>query len=345
MAARQIFKSPEGLWFHGGAVIYALTAYAGGLWFLVFGASLASKLLATIAVAHGMVIAAYLVHECGHNTIFKKIAHNARLGKLMSWICGASYGTFEDMRYKHFRHHADNDDVVWFDYEKFFREHPRTLTFTRVLEFFYIPAHCLLMHVIMVFTSFLIPARRDQRARNVTVIVIRGALFVALLVYAPLAALLYVVAYLILIHVLRFMDSLQHDYEYHTTLFSGERSEHRGDAVWEQQHTFSVPISNSVPLLNWLTLNFGYHNAHHAFPNEPWYRLPQIHKQLYGDDPNSVIPLLAQLKICHTGRVQRILKWDDLATDVATPRGADFLAAAQAARVTGGNAASFLTSF
>ncbi|NNF17399.1 MAG: fatty acid desaturase [Gammaproteobacteria bacterium] len=339
------FKQAEGLWFHGAAISYALGAYAAGLWGILFASSLVGKILATLALAHGMVIAAYLVHECGHNTIFRKIEHNARLGRFMSWICGASYGTFEDIRYKHFRHHADNDDVVWFDYEKFFREHPRTLAVTRVLEFFYIPAHCLLMHLIMVFTSFVIPKRRDQRWRNLTVIFIRGGLFLAMLVFAPLAALLYVIAYLILVHVLRFMDSLQHDYEYHTTLFSGERSEHRGDKEWEQRHTFSVPLSVRMPALNWLTLNFGYHNAHHANPNAPWYRLPQIHKELYADDPGMVIPLGVQLKICHRGRVERILKWDDESSAVPTPRGAEFLQAARAGKVTGGNAASFLTSF
>ena len=50
-------------------------------------------------------------------------------------ICGASYSTFEDIRYKHFRHHVDNDDVVWFDYEKFFLSHPRILAGSRCWNF------------------------------------------------------------------------------------------------------------------------------------------------------------------------------------------------------------------
>ncbi len=90
----------------------------------------------------------------------------------MSWLCGAAYGTYEDMRYKHFRHHVDNDDVVWFDYDAFFERHPRVTQVIRVLEWFYIPAHDLIMHAIMVFTSFIIPQRREQRLRNVTVIVL-----------------------------------------------------------------------------------------------------------------------------------------------------------------------------
>ena len=41
-------------------------------------------------------------------------------------ICGVSYSTFEDIRYKHFRRHVNNDDVVWFDYEKFFLSRARS---------------------------------------------------------------------------------------------------------------------------------------------------------------------------------------------------------------------------
>ena len=94
---------------------------------------------------------------------------------------------------------------------------------TRLLEWFYIPAHDLVMHFIMVFTSFIIPERRNQRARNVTVILIRGGIFMTAAVLFPKVAILYAVAYLLMMHVLRFMDALQHDYPYHATLF--ERAE------------------------------------------------------------------------------------------------------------------------
>jgi len=51
----------------------------------------------------------------------------------------AAYGTYEDVRYKHFRHHVDNDDVIWFEYEEFFERHPGILRITRLLGWFYIP--------------------------------------------------------------------------------------------------------------------------------------------------------------------------------------------------------------
>jgi len=196
-----------------------------------------------------------------------------------------------------------------------------------------------------VFSSFIIPMRRNQRARNVAVILVRTGLFVALLVFWPKAALLYCVAYLVMMQILRFMDSLQHDYPYRLNLYTDERSPHKGDKQWEQEHTFSVPLSLRHDWLNWLTLNFGFHNAHHSRPTTPWYRLPALHREMYGDDTDAVIPLARQLAIFHRGRVRRIIKWDDGAVDARTPGGRDFLLAARAGRVDGGNAASFLTSF
>ena len=157
-----VLKEPEGFRWYGLAVAYAVFGYGLGI------AGLFSPLwwvnaLATVLLAHAMIIAAYLIHECGHNLVFKKQRDNTHLGRFMSWICGAAYGTYEDMRYKHFRHHVDNDDVVWFEYEEWFEKHPIVLRITRALEFVYIPAHDLIMHLIMVFTSFIIPERRDQR--------------------------------------------------------------------------------------------------------------------------------------------------------------------------------------
>ena len=70
--------------------------------------------------------------------------------------------------------------------------------------------------------------------------------------------------------------------------------------------------------------------------------LPRLHRELFGDDPARVIPLWSQLRLFHRFRTYRI--FHD-APGLAEVEGADFLRAAQQARVTGGNAASFLTSF
>ena len=335
------FKKPEGLWYHGGALTYAFGMYALGMAGL-FAEAIAINIIATLALAHGMIIAGYMLHECGHNTVFKNIDSNAKLGTALTWLCGANYGTYEDIRFKHFRHHVDRGDIVWFDYEAFFKKHRLISKMVHVLEWFYIPAHDLLMHVIMIFTSFIIPQRRDQRVRNVIAILVRGGIFFTVLYFFPKAALLYAIAYMIMVTVLRFMDSLQHDFDYTTNLFDEEKLTDKPDREWEQEHTFSNVISYKYEWPNWLVLNFGYHNAHHARPTEPWYKLPKLHRELFGDDESTVITLWPQLKIFHKFRVARILLDSPKLPNV---EGKAFLKAAQEGRAPGGNAASFLTSF
>lgn len=337
----RLLKDSLALPYYSGTVAYAVFGYALGIAGLTHEAILVNA-ASTLLLAHAMTIAAYLIHECGHNLIFHHSRHNAILGRIMSWLCGAAYGTYEDMRYKHFRHHVDNGDLVWFDYDEFFAQHPTFTSITRFLEWFYVPAHDMLMHGVMVLTSFVIPQRRKQRARNVVVILIRGSVFLTVAILFPKVAVLYVIAYLLMMHVLRFMDSVQHDYPYTTTLFDYAKSPHKGDTEWEQEHTFSNPISLRFPKLNFLTLNFGYHNAHHANMNVPFYRLPALHFEMTGDDPKYVISFWSQLKLYHRNRVSRI--YNPQPEDY--PQGADYLHTAQfGAGAIGGNAASFLTSF
>ena len=336
----KIFKEPEGIFYNGGAILYAITAYVIGFLGL-FNSSILINALATLLLGHAMIIAAYLVHECSHNLVFKRIRFNTYLGRFLSWFCGSAYGTYEDIQHKHFRHHVDNDDVVWFDYEAFFEENPTVFKLTKMLEWFYIPAHEFIMHFIMMFSSFIIPQRKNQRSRNSAVIIIRFSLFLILMLLFPKVGVLYILSYILLLTVLRFMDSIQHDYPYNLTLFTREKAPRKGQYEWEQEHTFSNPHSFDIEAINWLTLNFGFHNAHHKNMTIPWYRLPKKHREFFGESSENIIPFLSQLKIFHKNRVIRIYgNHDDNA-----PSGRDYLIAARKGETTGGNAASFLTSF
>ena len=335
-----LFKDRRGRILHGLALAYALSGYAVGI-AGILATSFVVKVLAALLLAHSMTIAAYLLHECAHNTIFRTNADNARLGRCLSWVVGSIYGSYEDMRHKHLRHHVENGDIVWFDYRQWFVRHPRALALIRCLEWFYIPAHDLLMHGVMVFTSFVVPPRRSQRLRNVAFIVMRAALFSMLIWFDPAAAMLYALAYLAMMTVLRFMDALQHDYGQTFTLFEEQRGPHRGDRGYEQAHTFSNPLSIRHAWVNLLVLNFGFHNAHHARPTTPWYDLPAAHRTLFAGSDGNVIPLRGQLKSFHRFRVARIVD----GADPSMASAAAFLDAARRGDAPGGNAASFLTSF
>ena len=333
-----ILKEPAGLWYHGGSVVYAATGYVSGI-FGILSELWIINCLATALLSHSMIIAAYLIHECAHNTIFAKNKHNAMLGGILTWFCGVPYCTYEDIRHKHFRHHVDNGDIVWYVLRDFGKRHPFLLKGILFLEWFHIPAHEGVQHLLMCFAPFIVPERRAQRVRCVLVTGLRLGLF-ALLIYASWkAAFAYLVAYAIMIHVLRFMDGLQHDYGAEQVMYTEIVMPNRGDTTWEQAHTYTNLHSLAHPLLNWFTLNFGYHNAHHHRPTAPWFRLPAIHELLTGNDPAWVIPLKSQLLMYHRSRVERIRERGP------APSGEAFLFAAQRGEVQGGNGASFLVSF
>jgi len=340
----KIFHESRGIVFHGGALLYAVTGYVLGLYGL-FSANWLVNIGATVWLAHAMVIAAYMIHECGHNTVFRSNDLNAHLGRFLNWICGSSYGKFEDIRYKHFRHHMDNDDSVWFVYDDFWEKYPWAARITQFFEWFYIPMHEFLMHFMLIFSSFIIPERRDQRTRNVIVILIRGGVFFTVLFFYPKAAVLYFVAYVLMLQVLRFMDGLQHDYGSNPILFEKDSVSRYGGRANEQAHTFSVPLSMKFVPINWLTLNFGFHNAHHLRPTVPWYRLPEYHREKLGWDTERVVPFKTQAKIFHKYRVQRVVHTGGDLDGRPSPMQEDYLQAVRAGEVYGGNAVSFLIPF
>jgi fatty acid desaturase len=338
------FHEPQGLWYHGGALLYGVGGYVLGLAGL-FSANVWVNAGATLLLGHAMTICAYLIHECGHNTVFRSNESNVRLGRFLNWICGTSYGTFEDIRYKHFRHHMDNDDAVWFEHEKFIARHPRLAEAIKLLEWCYIPAYDLIMHFITMFTAFIVPQRRDQMLRNGVVLLVRGGVFFTVLWFWPKVALLYLVAYLIMMHILRFKDGVQHDYDGNPTLFAEDPPSRFGGRPTEQAHTFSNPECLRYDWPNWFTLCFGFHNAHHKRPTVPWYRLPAYHRETFGTDPARVIPFRSQLRMYHRYRVQRVTQSGGDLDGLSAAWEAEYLARARAGRLYGGNAVSFLNSF
>ena len=338
------FHEPVGLFYHGGALLYAVAGYALGVWGLLQD-NLWINLGAVLLWGHALVIAAYLIHECGHNTVFRSNANNARLGRFLNWMTGSAYGTFEDIRYKHFRHHMDNDDIIWFECDVFFEKHPRLAWWVERLEWAWIPAQDLLMHAIMMFSAFLIPQRRGQRGRQVTVIAIRWSLFIAVAVFWPKVAIGYALAYLLMMHVLRFMDALQHDYGGYPVLFEENPPSRFGGRKNEQARTFSNPISWNHELPNWLVLNFGFHNAHHLRPTVPWYRLRTYYLEKVSDDPASVVPFREALRMYARHRVFRVRHTGGPFDEAQDVEMTDYLAAARRGELYGGNAVSFLTPF
>jgi fatty acid desaturase len=170
-------------------------------------------------------------------------------------------------------------------------------------------------------------------------------LFAAVAWWWPRVAVGYVIAYLMMMHVLRFMDMLQHDYGNNPSLFEEDPPKRFGGRATEQAHTFSNPICFRYDAPNWLVLNFGFHNAHHLRPTVPWYRLPAFYREKISKDPASVIPFRQQLAMYHRHRVCRVMHRGGPYDEQQAAMQGDYLAEARAAHLYGGNAASFLVSF
>jgi fatty acid desaturase len=316
----KLFRQADALLPNVAVFAYVLAGYGLGLAALLAESGWLN-VVGVLLLAHAMVIAAYLIHECAHNTLFTDPRHNARLGSLLMWLTGACYGRYEDLRHKHFRHHVDRADVVAFDFRPGLERYRRLLWLMQRLEWCYIPAVDLMMHALVIILPFRLSARRDRRARVLTVLAIRAALF-GLLAWVSLQALLwYALAYMLFLHVMRFMDVHQHTYEVWETLERARGSQDdRFDRDYEHRNTYSNLISVRHPWLNLLVLNFGYHNAHHVRPTAPWYRLPRLHAELFGDDRAQLLPFSRLLRSYHHYRVARVLNGDPPGMDVGDGR-------------------------
>jgi len=306
------------------AFTYAFAGYAAGF-YLILQPQWLLWLPGTLLLGHAMIIAAYLIHECAHNTIFANNADNARVGRILGWLASSCYGSYEGLRHKHFRHHVDRADVVAFDFRPRLSRYPHLIKFMEAAEWFYIPALDILMHALVLVLPFTLESRKHMQSHVLKVLLVRGSVFAVMAWYAPQVVLLYPVAWTLMATVLRFMDAFQHTYEITETLEEKAKGKPLFDAAYEHRNTFTNLHSTRWPALNLLTLNFGYHNAHHEKPNEPWHRLPALHQQLYGQHCTQALPFFNQLRAFHRYRTQRMLNADPSDLDILTDRGATFI--------------------
>jgi fatty acid desaturase len=309
------------------AIGYAVGGHVVALLLLAQGTPFA--LLAGIVLAtHTMVIAAYLIHEAAHFTLFRDPAHNRRTGEVMAWICGAATASFERIRHMHLRHHRDRADVTVFDYKALLRNHPWLRHAVYALEWMHVPAVELVMHAQLLVRPFVRTGERDRRLRVIVVLASRMALFAALFVASPWALAGYAVAYWLLLTTLNFFDAFHHTFPQYFTHDEHFKVPMDGrDRAYEQANTYSNVISARWPWLNLLTLNFGYHNAHHERAAVPWYRLPRLHRELYGSEHQALLPLSELLRTFHHHRLHRVLDDDYGAVGTGPGRADGFIGA------------------
>ncbi len=286
---------------------YTLAGWPAGIWMLT-RPEIWLNTVGVLLTAHTLIYSAYLIHDCVHHALFPTLSGNDRLGMVMSWINGACLASYARLKKKHLRHHSDRLDVVTFDYRAALRRTPAWVRrVVLAMEWAYVPAVELLMRGMIVAVPFS-SGTMAQRVRVLLLLAVRLAFFAALAFISVKAVLLYALAYLLFLTVLRFMDAFQHTYEVFASMsLAAAAPDPRRDLRYEYENTYSNLVDERLGWLNLLVLNFPYHNAHHVRPSLPWYRLPTLHRSLYGEKDRQVITCRELLGSYHRHRVSRIL--------------------------------------
>jgi len=309
MATTSLWRDEAGALPNSVALGYAVLGYLAGFALMAQPHWLAAA-LGVLLTTHAMVIAAYLVHEAAHYTLFASPGHNRMAGEAMSWIAGSAYASFERIRHMHLRHHRERTDVTCFDYKSFLHRHGVVRRLTYALEWAHFPAVEILMHGQVMLRPFFDPSQRAHLPRAVAVFAVRAALLATLAWFSLQAALLYLLAYLLLLAVLDFFDAFHHTFDQYFVDSDVPVPMEGRDRRYEQANTYSNVISTRHSWINWLTLNFGYHNAHHERAATPWYDLPALNRDLFGAASRELLPLRELLHTHHRNRLKRVLDDD-----------------------------------
>lgn len=309
------------------AVLYTVIGWAFGVWLLT-RPEIVSNVIGVLLTAHTLVCSGYLIHECVHQTVFSRARPNDRLGMLMSWLNGACLADYQRLKIKHLRHHTDRLDVVTFDYRGVLKRTPPWVRrVVLALEWTYIPAVEFIMRGMIVVAPFYY-GTVGSRIRTVALLALRVALWIGLALVSVKALLLYALSYLLFLHVLRFMDAFQHTYDVFPShsLEPAPREPHR-TRRYEYENTYSNLLAVEWSWLNLLVLNFPYHNAHHTKTGAPWYRLPALHRKLYGNQDLQVIPCRDLITNFHRHRVARVIAEDYGSVSTDGRRASQFIGA------------------
>ncbi len=328
-----LFRNREAAVFNSSALTWTCGAWLGS--FALMGAPGALLNVAGVMLcAHSMVLAAYLIHEAAHQTLFAGRTANRIAGEAMNFIAGSSYASFERIRHMHIRHHVDRADLTCFDFKGLMRRHGGVRRLLQCLEWLYVPATELLMHAQVIARPIFSAQQRRYLPRVAAMLVLRATLLLLLGVWSWKALALFALATALFLHVLNFFDAFHHTFEQHFVAADEPLDMSGRDRGYELANTYSNLISRRFPRLNLLALNFGYHNAHHHRASVPWYKLPALHRDLYGEQCRAVMPLSELLRTWHRNRVRRVFA-EDYGAPTAGPGRADHF--------VGAHGVSFLT--
>ncbi|HIK18420.1 MAG TPA: fatty acid desaturase [Leptolyngbyaceae cyanobacterium M33_DOE_097] len=292
------------------ALAYILGSYISSIGLLLLPSGWANG-LGVIGLTHSLVLSAYMTHEFIHRPIFSNQLLNWLGRNLMGWLNGSYYIRFQELRKMHLAHHTNRIDYCRFQLVPFLKALPPPIRwFFLGSEWLYFPSLAFLLRIRLLLLCLWKPHSPFERIKLIFLLVLRLSFFLSLGLISLKALLLYFLAYCCMLHILRFMDAFQHTYE--STSLGGSLPAWVQDLppqvanVYEQANTYSYVISQEYAWLNYLLLNFGYHNAHHQVMYCPWYHLSKLDRAIVSDRKVAKLPFWKLLKNYHRFRVSRI---------------------------------------
>ncbi len=309
------YTTDRNLFINSAALIYTFGGYGVAI-ALLLSPSWILNGLGVVLLTHTLVWAAYFVHDCIHGTVFHKLRWNEVLGQALLFLTGSCYCRYKTLAKVHLAHHKNRADFAPFSLPEFLRSLPKpVLKLIMVLEWLYLPAVNFIQRWTATLSPFFSNTRKDERVKNGLLLFVRGSLFILLGLVSPKALVLYFIAYVSFINILRFLDCFQHTY----TVFRWDEPLPNYDLHHEEVNTFSNILSQRHPLLNLIFLNFGYHNAHHRVVRCPWYLLPQLDAELYDRSYRQYVTLPQLVWNYHRFRMTRLFEGQGEVAD--TPEG------------------------
>jgi len=299
----KLFKYREDSLYNLSAFTFLSIAYISG-WILCFSDNWINNVVGVLLLTQSMVIMTFFVHEFAHGSIFLSKEWNNYAGKLFIWLVLHGFFSFQKIQKLHLEHHSNRADVTYSNFHEYFEQHLVQKRILISLEWCYIPA----VELLIKWESLVrLWKNQEESDRKLILFALQfyGVLFVLIAWVHVWTLLCVTVTYIFLLHILRFMDMHQHTYTTYTLDEYGNKPKLPVfDKVYEQDNTYTNLFSSHYTWLNLLTLNFGYHNAHHAKPSIPWCRLPLLHRELNYEVKE--LPVLALLTNYHGYRVQRV---------------------------------------
>jgi fatty acid desaturase len=237
---------------------------------------------------------------------------NGLFGNIMLFLTGSCYCRFRYLARNHLAHHKNRADFSSFSIADFLNSLPKPLLQLIIgLEWLYFPIVNFILRWFCTLSLFFSQTRRDERFRNAGLLLLRSSLFLSLACYSLRAVVLYFIAYICFINILRFVDCFQHTY----TVFQLDQTLPQYSLEYEEANTYSNLVSYRWRWLNLLFLNFGYHNAHHRVIHCPWYLLPQLDAELYTSGYRQRVTLNRLVNNYHRFRIARLFNKQSVVID------------------------------